>query len=180
MSENTITVTGVIEFDPKDYTKKHKSQGVWKRVAMIKFHRSDLCEYYAWFIKTRYNLPLAKPLRNAHISFINDRGSDTNGKWEEVKKKWNGKKIDVTLSVDPRTNATHWWLLVPEENREEIQAIRKEVGLERPNFGLHMTIGYARNSYDPVEEGVNGVKAKRMNEEHSEYIHRLLKKELIR
>lgn len=175
MNKNTITVKGKIVFDPDHKTKKHEKQGSWKKVAMI-FLYGDLCEYYAWFINNRYNLPLAPPLRKAHISFINDRGSDTNGKWEEIKKKWDGKKIDVTLDLDPRSNGSHWWLIVPEEEREDIHAIRKELGLGRPNFGLHMSIGYARDSYEPVEKGVSAKKAKRMNEEHSRYIHDLLKR----
>ena len=175
MKENTITVKGRIVFNPDNKTKKHASQGNWKKVAMI-FLYGDLCKYYAWFINKRYNLPLAAPLRNAHISFINDRGSDTNGKWEEVKKKWNGKKIEVTLSVDPRTDATHWWMIVPEEDRAELQEIRSELGLSDPYFDYHMSIGYARNSYDKVELGNNAAKAIRMNEEHAVYVHELVKR----
>jgi hypothetical protein len=171
--QNTITIRGKIVFDPKDVTKKHENQATWKKVAMI-FLYGDLCKYYAWFIGKRYNLPLTMPLRNVHISFINDRGSETNGKWEEVKEKWNGKKIDVTLSVDPRTNSTHWWLIVPEGCRDEIHEIRAELGLGRPNFGLHMSIGYAKDCYDPDGLDTNGLKAKRMNEAHSKYIHGLL------
>lgn len=177
MSKNTIKVKGKIVFDPDHKTKKHKAQGNWKRVAMV-FLYGDLCEYYAWFIERRYSLPLAEPLRKAHISFINDRESDTNGKWEEVKKKWDGKKVEVTLSVDPRTDATHWWLIVPEEDRTELQGIRNELGLGRPYFGMHMSIGYARDSYDKDVEG-NAVKAIRKNEDHSRYIHELIKKGLI-
>jgi hypothetical protein len=146
-------------------------------MAMIMF-RGDLCDYYAWFINRRYNLPLAKPLRNAHISFINDREKDTNGKWEEVKKKWDGKEIEVILNVDPRTDGHHWWLNIPEEHRGEIHGIRKELGLGRPFYGLHMSIGYARDEYSDEFEG-NALKAKQMNEKHSEYIHGLIKKGLI-
>jgi len=174
MKENTITVKGKIVFDPDNKTKKHSAQGSWKRVAMV-FFSGDLCEYYAWFVEKRYALPLARPLRNAHISFINDRGSDTNGKWEEVKKKWDGKKIEITLSVDPRTDATHWWLIVPEGDRVELQGIRSELGLSNPYYPFHMTIGYPTDSYDNVDLGSNVAKAKRMNKEHSKYIHRLIR-----
>tara|TARA_R110000868_G_scaffold59092_2_gene181490 strand:+ start:393 stop:932 length:540 start_codon:yes stop_codon:yes gene_type:complete len=173
MHRNTITLRGKIVFDPVDKTKKHEAQGSWKKVAMIFFY-GDLCEYYNWFIERRYNLPLVKPLRRAHVSFINDRGSDTNGKWEEVKRKWDGKKIDVTLDISPRTNATHWWLIVPEESRGEIHDIRAELGLGRPNFGLHMSIGYAKDTYDKDKLDTNGMTAKRMNEAHSKYIHELI------
>jgi len=174
--DNTITVTGVIEFDPENRTKKHEAQGSWKRVAMVKFPKSDLCGYYAWFINKRYNLPLAEPLRFSHISFINDRESDTNGKWEEVKKTWNGKKVNVTLSVDAKTDATHWWLIVPEEERKQFDTIRTELGLSDPYFDYHMSIGYARDSHDNIDHGNNAVKAIRQNEAHARYIHELIKK----
>ena len=32
----------------------------------------DVAEYYSWFVSKRYNLILNKPLRGAHVSFIND------------------------------------------------------------------------------------------------------------
>jgi hypothetical protein len=175
--KDTITLKGRILFDPKDYTTKHKKQSSWKKMAMIMFD-GDWCEYYAWFIWKRYHLKLASPLRGAHISFINDRESDTNGKWEEVKKRWHGKEIEVVLFVDPRTDAQHWWLNIPEEERGQIHAIRAELGLGRPFYGLHMTIGYPRDSDDSDPE-INGVKALRQNVAHSEYIHGLIKKGLI-
>jgi len=178
MYRDTVTYKGKIVFDPDNRTKKHGLQGGWKKVAMV-FLYGDICEYYGWLINKRYNLPLAEPLRGAHVSFINDRGSDTNGKWEEVKKKWNGKRIDVTLSTDVKTDATHWWMIVPEDERQQLHDIRAELGLGRPYFGLHMSIGYARDSHDKVDLGNNAEKAIRMNEEHSRYIHELLKKGII-
>ena len=176
MKENTITVRGQIRFDPKNLTKKHQAQGSWKKVAMVFFHKSDLCGYYAWFIKKRYNLPLAEPARLPHVSFVNDRESDTNGKWGEVKKKWHGKTIEVTLSTDVLTDATHWWMMIPHAERGELQNIRNELGLGKPFYGLHMSIGYARNSHDDVDHENNAEKAIRMNEAHSKYIHELIKK----
>jgi hypothetical protein len=181
--KNTITIKGKIVLDPKDYTNKHKAQSSWKKVAMVVFE-GDICEYYAWFIKKRYNLPLAMPLRNAHISFINDREVDMNGKWEEVKKKWDGKEVEVVLSVDPRTDSAsekssmHWWLNIPEEHRGQLHGIRAELGLGRPYWGLHMAIGYARDSDDSDPE-IKGIKALRQNVAHSKYIHGLIKKGLI-
>jgi hypothetical protein len=176
MNNDTITLTGVIEFDPKSYTKKHESQASWKRVAMVRFS-GDVCAYYAWFIKNRYNLKLTKPLRNAHITFVNDRESDTNGCWDAVRAKWDSKKIEVKVDISPRTNGSHWWLVIPEDCRGELHSIRAEMGLNRPYFGLHLTIGYACNSYNETEG--NAVKAMEMSEEHSKYIHGLIIKELI-
>ena len=160
---NTITVKGKIKFDPSDKTNKHKNQATWKRVAMVLIE-GELAEYYAWFIKKRYNLPLNRPLRGAHVTFINDRASDMNGKWDEVKKKWDGKEIEIVLSVDPRTDSVkdnssgHWWLNVPEEHREQLHGIRAELGLGRPYWGLHMALGYANEK----------------NIAHSKYIHGLI------
>ena len=177
---NTIKLIGKVVFDPKDVTAKHAKQGSWKKVAMISIG-GEISEYYAWFIKKRYNIKLVPPLRKAHVTFINDRASDMNGKWEEVKKKWNGKKIEITLDLDPRTDSDddgsdgHWWLNVPEEDRVELQAIRSELGLGRPFYGLHMSIGRA---VDMVNDGsfIPSVeKIKEMNIEQSKYIHRLIK-----
>ncbi len=158
-----ITTYGKIEFEPLNKTKKHELQASWKRIAMILID-GDIAEYYAWFIKKRYSLALIKPLRGAHITFINDRGSDmTLKEWEEVKTKWDGKEIEVSLDVDPRTDDKHWWLNVPHEDREQIHGIRAELGLGKPYFGLHMSLGYAND---------------RMID-HSTYIHRLIKNGFI-
>lgn len=166
---NTIKITGVIKFDVPDLTKKHKKQGSWKRVAMIMFS-GDICRYYSWFIKKRYNLILNEPMRVPHITFINDRESDMNGKWEEIKKKYQGKEIEIVLSVDPKTDSAddkskgHWWLNIPEEDRVELHDLRGELGLARPHWGLHMALGYANSK----------------NMAHSKYIHRLIKEGFIK
>jgi hypothetical protein len=167
---NQVELIGKIVFDPKDKTKKHKSQASWKKVAMVVFEpdlRSKLdgiTGYYAWFIKKRYNLILNPPLRGAHVTFINDREADMNGKWEKVKSKWNGKEIKLTISLEPRTDDKHWWVIVPHECREQLHDIRAELGLGRPYFGLHMTIGLANEK----------------NIDHSKYIHGLIKKGYIK
>lgn len=163
MNENsTIKQKGKIMFDPPDVTNKHKKQSEWKKTAMVSIE-GDIALYYSWFLEKRYNLTLNRPLRGAHVTIISDRESDMNYKWEEVKAKWDGKEIEVTLSVDPRTDGKHWWLNVPEEERIEIHSIRQELGLERPYFGLHLSLGHAN---DKVIE-------------HSEYIHRLIKNGFI-
>jgi hypothetical protein len=171
---NRITLTGKINFEPEDKTKKHLNQASWKKIAMVLID-GDVTDYYAWFIKKRYNLPLNKPLRGAHVSFINDSMRDLtqNGKiseadalntWEEVKKKWNGKKIDIVLDLEPKTDDRTWWLNIPHDERDGLQAIRSELGLGKPFFGMHMSIGYANEK----------------NIEHSVYIHESIKKGFIK
>lgn len=71
MESTHIKSVGKIYFQPEDKTRKHKSQSSWKRVAMILCF-DDLTEYYAWFVKKRFNISLNKPLRGTHITFIND------------------------------------------------------------------------------------------------------------
>jgi len=143
-------------------------------MAMI-YLDGDITDYYAWFIKQRYGITLNKPLRGAHISFINDsiRDLTLNGKrtqeeadciWNKVKKKYHGKKIEVVLDLDPKTDDRTWWLNIPHEDRADIQAIRDELGLGRPFFGLHMSVGYANER----------------NIEQSMYIHELIKKGFIK
>jgi hypothetical protein len=169
-----IVLMGKIVFEPVNYTKKHSMQASWKRIAMV-FIDGDVTEYYSWFIKKRYNLLLNKPIRGAHISFINDslRDMSNNGQksleevdriWNAAKAKWDGKYIPIMLSLDPRTSDKHWWLNIPPDYRDKLHQIRAEVGLGRPNFGLHMTIGLANEK----------------NIEHSKYIHSLIKSGLIK
>lgn len=171
--ENIVTYKGIIEFEPPNYTKKHNNQASWKKISMVLIP-GDLCDFYAWLLKKRYRILLNPPLRNAHISFINDSmkdlsqdGAKSNEEvealWEEVKLKWHGKEVDIHLDVDMRTDGSKtWWLNVPEIHREVLQGIRTELGLGRPYFGMHMTIGTVHPKY------VN----------HSEYIHKLIKEGL--
>jgi hypothetical protein len=165
-----VTYQGIIKFDPKDRTTKHKSQSSWKKMALVVFD-GDISEYYAWFIAKRYNLKLNPPLRGAHVSFINDshrdlglNGGDIEKAWITTKNKWDNKKIDITLDLDVRTDGTHWWLPLAGKCREELHGIRAELGLSKPFWGLHMSLGYANNK----------------NMDHSNYIHRLIKKGLIK
>jgi hypothetical protein len=134
----------------------------------------EICDYYSWFIKKRYNLRLTKPLRGAHISFINDSFNDLtqNGEksleevlnaWETTKNKWDGETIQIVLNLDPRTDGRTWWFNVHYNERELLQSIRTELGLDKPFFGMHMSIGYANEK----------------NIDHSAYIHDLLTKGFI-
>ena len=171
--KDRLTLTGKIGFEPEDKTKKHKGQSSWKKMAMV-FMDGDICEYYAWFLQKRYSIVLYKPLRGAHISFINDSmrdfsqgGTVTDEQieivWEKVKKKWDGKEIEIVLDLNPKTDDRTWWLNIPNEERNGLQAIRNELGLGRPFFGMHMSIGYANEK----------------NIDHSTYIHDSIKKGFI-
>jgi hypothetical protein len=171
---NKIIITGKIKFEPINKTKKHESQANWKRIAMI-FFDGDLSDYYAWFINKRYNLELVKPLRGAHISFINDNIRDmvkninggefeANIAWNKAKNKWDGVTIPITLDLNPKTNDKHWWLNIPVDACQQLDSIRHEVNLGPPNFRYHMTIGYVNEK----------------NVQHSKYIHSLIKNGLIK
>ena len=85
MSGNTIKLIGRIHFDPPNKTSKHINQSSWKRVAMVMLE-GDICEYYSWFINKRYNLPLNRLLRKAHITFINDSYKDLSNNFEKSEK----------------------------------------------------------------------------------------------
>jgi hypothetical protein len=171
--KETITLYGKIVFDVEDYTRKHKLQSSWKKIAFV-FIDGDVCEYYSWFLQRRYNIILNKPLRRAHVSLINDSMKDLtqNGliteeqvliNWEDCKQKWDGKEIPIVLELTPKTNDEHWWMNVPQDERDLLQKIRNELGLSKPFFGLHMSIGYCNEK----------------NIEHSRYIHDCIKKGFI-
>lgn len=171
--QERITIYGTIGFEPENKTNKHHNQASWKKVAMV-FIDGDICEYYAWFLQRRYSITLNKPLRGAHISFINDSMRDLtqNGtiseedalkSWEDCKQKWGGKQIKIVLDLNPRTDDRSWWLNIPNDERELLHEIRAEIGLGRPHFGLHMSMGYANEK----------------NIFHSTYIHDCIKKGFI-
>ena len=122
-----ITIDGKINFEPIDRTNKHREQASWKRIAMVIFD-GDVTDYYAWFIRKRYNLELNKPLRGAHISFINDsiRDLSQNGKkditevdslWNSSKIKWDNQTVQITLLLNPRFKKEYWWFNLDEESK---------------------------------------------------------------
>lgn len=172
---HTVSYTGKILFEPENKTKKHLAQATWKKVAMVVFE-GDICQYYSWFLKKRFNLELEKPLRGPHITFINDSIDDLNNRtgsiedkeksWDILKSKWDGKEIKIVLNLRPFSDITHWWLIVDHKFREELHSIRAEIGLSRPYFGLHLTIGrLSENKNDKGEEVFN------RDLEHSKYIN---------
>jgi hypothetical protein len=171
-----ITYKGIIHFDPVNLTRKHNSQADWKRMALVLID-GELCEYYSWFLKKRYSIELNRPIRSAHVSFINDSINDMKSGlkcndseaeivWNTIKNKWEGVEVDIVLDLDVRSDSQHWWMNVCEEERKILHSIRKELGLnERPYFGLHMSIGNV---------------AKPLMKLQSEYILNCIRKGLIK
>lgn len=140
---------GKILFDPINVTKKHNNQASWKKTAMVKFE-CDLWDYYAWFLKKRFNLTLNKPLRGTHFTIINDIVD--NDVYQQARDLFNGREI--TLFYDPkdiRSNGSHWWVKV---YSDDAMNIRNVMGLGKPFYGFHITIGLATH----------------LQEEHSKYI----------
>ena len=133
-----------IIFDPKDLTKKHVSQGSWLKVSICQTE-CDIHEYYAWFLNTRFNLKLNKPIRKAHITIIKDKIPDIE-LYKQAKQMFDGK--EVVFKYDPneiRTNGKHWWLKV---YSDDVKNIRTILGLTpEPKHPFHLTIGYANEKY---------------------------------
>lgn len=162
MEVNQIKVVGKIHFEPINLTKKHNSQASWKRVAMVIIN-DDLSEYYAWFIRKRFNLTLNPPQRGSHVTFINDTERQIRGQtpssrdalWNNVKSKYESKNVEFNLNIEPRSDGKYWWLRV--SNGDNLQAVRDELGLGSPFFSFHLTIGYSNEK----------------NIEHSMYIHHI-------
>lgn len=134
----------------------------------------DISEYYGWFLEKRYSISLNQPLRGPHISFINDSINDimkglnvsekvANEAWDNMVKLFNNKKIDIILDVSPHSDGKHWWLNIPNHHRGDLHNIRNLVGLGRPHYGLHMSLGFANEK----------------NIDHSKYILDLIEKGFI-
>lgn len=181
---DNITIKGVIKFDPPDKTNKHSKQSSWKKMALVEVG-GDICSYYSYYIEKRYGFSLLPPLRGAHISFISDKYNEMNGKWDLVKQKWHNKPIDVVINLRPVTSLVsynkdfNFWFEIPEKERGLLHSIRNELGLGRPFFGLHLTIGRVidyTNDND-FEPGV--MKVKRMNTEQAKYILKSITSGLI-
>lgn len=153
---NFFEIEARIEFDPKNYTKKHENQSSWKK-SVIAYIDGDLCEYYSWFIKKRYNLELLKPLRKSHMTIVNDKFHNEK-LWNKVKKKWDGKTIKIKFDVNSRTNGEHWWL---RSDSEDARSLRTDLKLNpQPYYKYHITIGLTNSK----------------TRFHSEYIHTLTNK----
>lgn len=131
-------LTGKLDFFPDVITKKHDKQASWKRVAMIRTS-CDVDDYYAWFLKKRFNLTLNPSIRGAHVTIINDKMDFD--MFEEAAGIFHGKDIDFYVELEPRSNGEHWWLRVHCPDGENI---RQALGLSpQPYSPFHLTLGYA-------------------------------------
>lgn len=152
-------ITGKLQFDPINVTKKHNRQASWKKTVVVKFD-CDTHDYYSWFIRKRFGLKLNKPLRGTHITIINDIVD--NDIYDQAREMFNGKEI--TIEYDPtqiRMNDTHVWI---KAYSDDAKNIRIAMGLNPdPYFGLHLTIGLATH----------------LQAEHLRYIHGLIKIGLV-
>ena len=159
ISTSYVELEGTIIIAPPNKTKKHESQADWKRVAMITFPGSEIAEFYSYLLYKKYNIKLNKPLRNSHITIINSNylkestlpDKDKELAWKKFEKDYNNKKIKIILDISKfYTNGNHYWLIIPHEHRNFIYNIRAEIGLEKPFFGLHLTLGII-NEYNKVQ-----------------------------
>ncbi len=139
---------GILHFNPKDVTQKHREQAEWKKIAMIVID-GDVDRYYSWFVNKRFSLKLTRNLRGAHVTFISDKGVDVE-LFDQVAAKYEGKEVEFFYSNEPFTNGKHWWLRV---FCTDIEPIREELGLHKyPYFGIHLTLG--RISEPQTDHGI--------------------------
>lgn len=157
-----LELTGTLVFDPPDRSAKHKRQSEWKSHAMLLFDGEDHL-YYSWFIERAYGLALVRPLRGAHVTFVNDRTAEiSSDAWERLRATSGSVSASVALSTDVRTNGRHWWLRV--ESAPALEDMRQELGLRRtPFWTMHMTVGYANDR----------------DQERSEQLHRSITSGLV-
>lgn len=146
---------GVLIIDPPDITRKHHKQSSWKRVAIIQFPGDDTDKMWRWYLKSRFGLELNQPLRQCHLTIINDKFNDEI-EWKEFKSKFNRMIIEVEPTKELLSNGEHWWLKV--NSTPEIESLRSYLRLGEPFFKYHLTIGLANSR----------------NIEHSKYIQRQL------
>lgn len=133
-----LTTKATLDFDPKDFTKKHQKQSSWKKVLVANIE-GEICEYYSWFLKKRFNLILNHPLRKAHLTIVNDRAADIK-RWDYIKKKYQGKEIDISYDTDLRSNGEYWWMRA---DSNDARYLRSRLNLNpNPYFNFHITVGF--------------------------------------
>lgn len=155
-----FNLKGRVICNPNELTNKHKEQSTWKKVIFIQFADDDLLGLYSWFIRKRYNLELFKPLREPHLTIINDSFSEMNLElMDDFMAKYESKEMVIEVSVSPRTNGKHWWLPISQKSKDELLSIRKELGLGAPFSGFHITLGTPKTKHI----------------EFSNYIHEIIK-----
>jgi hypothetical protein len=156
-------IQGKILFDPMNLTRKHEAHSEWKKSVLALVNEPDFCDYFAWFIKKRYNLKIVEPQRGVHLTIVNDKLSDginaTERKYSRSKKMFDGKVIDIHYDLDIRTDGRYWWF---KAISNEAILLRQKIGLKPTGFyGLHLTVGR--------------VEGREHEKLHGQYIHRLIK-----
>lgn len=148
-------LTGKLVFNPEKATKKHlRHKEMFNQQVCLALFDSDICKYYSWFIKKRYNIDLSLPFRGAHLTIIKESVDPV--LFYELKEIYNNKTINIKYDVDPRTNGKTWWL---KAHSNDAVNIRKTIGLDiKPKFDFHITIG------NPYLSSL----------EHSHYIHNII------
>jgi hypothetical protein len=138
-----------ILFDPDNLTRKHDKQSSWKRV-VICTTTCDIDDYYAWFLKKRFNLILNKNLRVPHITIVNDRITD-HKLFEMGKKLFNGKELIFNYDpADIKSNGEHWWIRTPNtdaENIRQVLGLPAKLGSPDKPIGMHLTLGHSNEKY---------------------------------
>lgn len=125
-----------IIWNPDNVTNKHKLQASWKYAAYAELN-CEMGDLYRWFLEKRFGFKIVPPLRGSHLTFINDRFDDP----EEFHKRCldlNIDKIDLEIDREIRFNGEHFWF---RSKSEQALEIREKLGIGKPHFGLHVTIG---------------------------------------
>lgn len=96
----------------------------------------QLVDYYRWWYYKIHHIKLMRPKFGAHISIV--RGEEENitqGNWE---RNMNGREIKFYYSNDIVDVYNYVWMPVW---GEDLDVVRKEVGLGKPIKSYHMTVG---------------------------------------
>jgi hypothetical protein len=179
-----LQIRTILEFDPPHLIEKHEKQAEWKKTAICNVgDHDDICTYYAWFLKKRFNISLNPPMRGSHVTVINDKIYDLE-KYNQAKEIFNKKEIifefdpaEVRGANNPK-GEFYWWLKV---YNTDVEAIREFAGLSRkPFFNLHLTLGAAKwfseeakdsNGKPLKDEKGNRIPVLRKKEEQIEQLH---------
>lgn len=169
-------IKGKITFDPINKTKKHEKQSQWKKTALVEF-KDDTYKLYAWFIDKTFGIKLNKPLRGSHFTIINDIVDDDI--YLEAKKIFKDKEITLFLDTTniKANDKGHWWIKV---YSDDAQNIRNVMGLGKPYFGFHFTIGLATHDQLEQSEYIRTYQTKGFKEANDFLIRRYINKGILK
>lgn len=132
---NWVKAKGKLVYEPeRPGIKKESRNTPWWII--VEFKGGQMSDYYSWWMKKLYGVPLQKPVWGNHVTILDGR-KEVDPKYRHVWKKYNGQIIDFEYNV---ALEQHWKFISLPVRCEFFDVIRKELGFFN-SHPYHMTVG---------------------------------------